>query len=74
MGEVTGYELADTTEHVRIYLNIQRRYTPLVRENSVFWNVSGIGMHFGLFSGLDVQTESLESILAGGIAFCHTGQ
>ena len=41
----------------------------LVRENSVFWNVSGIGMHFGLFSGLDIQTESLESILAGGIAF-----
>jgi len=69
VGEVTGYELADTAEHVRIYLNIQRRYTPLVRENSVFWNVSGIGMHFGLFSGLDIQTESLESILAGGIAF-----
>ena len=43
VGEVTSYELADTADQVRIYLNIQRRYTPLVREKSVFWNVSGIG-------------------------------
>ncbi len=69
VGEVNSYELADTSDHVRIYLNIQRRYTPVVRENSVFWNASGIGVDFGLFSGLEIQTESLESILAGGIAF-----
>ena len=69
VGEVTSYELADTTEHIRIYLNIQKRYMPLVRENSVFWNASGIGVDFGLFSGLKIQTESLESMMSGGIAF-----
>jgi paraquat-inducible protein B len=69
VGEVTSYKLADTTEHIRIYLNIQKRYIPLVRENSVFWNASGIGVDFGLFSGLKIQTESLESMMSGGIAF-----
>ena len=69
VGEVTSYELADTADQVRIYLNIQKRYMPLVREKSVFWNASGIGVDFGLFSGLEIQTESLESMMSGGIAF-----
>ena len=69
VGEVSGYELAGTSDHVRIYMNIQRRYTPLVREKSVFWNSSGIGVDFGLFSGLEIQTESLESMMSGGVAF-----
>lgn len=69
VGEVTSYELADTGDHVRIYLNIQPRYAPLVRENSVFWNASGVDVNFGLFSGLKIKTESFEAILAGGIAF-----
>ena len=69
VGEVTSYELADTGDHVRIYLNIQQRYAPLVRENSVFWNASGVDVNFGLFSGLEINTESFEAILAGGVAF-----
>jgi paraquat-inducible protein B len=69
VGEVSSYELADFSDHVRIYLNIQRRYTSLVREKSVFWNASGIGVDFGLFSGLEIKTESLESMMSGGIAF-----
>ncbi len=69
VGEVSSYELADTGDHVLIYLNIQERYAPLVRENSVFWNASGVDVNFGLFSGLKIKTESFEAILAGGIAF-----
>ena len=69
VGEVSSYELADTGDHVRIYLNIQQRYSSLVRENSVFWNASGVDVNFGLFSGLKIKTESFEAILAGGIAF-----
>ena len=69
VGEVTSFELAETGDHVRIYLNIQQRYAPLVREHSVFWNASGVDVNFGLFSGLEINTESFEAILAGGIAF-----
>ena len=69
VGKVAGHTLADTADHVRIHLNIEDRYAPLVRKNSVFWNASGINVSFGLFSGLKIQTESIESILSGGIAF-----
>ncbi len=65
VGEVSDYELASTGDAVNIYVIIFKRYVPLVRENSVFFNVSG--MDFGLFSGL--KTESLEALVSGGVAF-----
>ena len=65
VGEVSDYELASTGDAVNIYVIIYKKYVPLVRENSVFFNVSG--MDFGLFSGL--KTESLEALVAGGVAF-----
>ena len=52
-----------------IHLNIEPYYTPLVRTNSEFWNASGIHVNAGLLSGLELDSESLESVLAGGIAF-----
>ena len=69
VGKVSGYELSATADHVLIYVEIEHRFAPLVRKNSVFWNASGIDVHFGLFSGAEIHTESLKSILAGGIAF-----
>lgn len=69
VGEVTGYELSKTAEKVNVFISIQKKYAPLVRENSRFWITSGI--EFGLFSGL--KTESVESVLAGGVAFVTPG-
>jgi paraquat-inducible protein B len=69
VGHVASYELAKTADQVLIHLNIQQRFAPLVRKNTVFWNASGIGVNWSLFKGLHVHTESLESILAGGVAF-----
>jgi paraquat-inducible protein B len=40
-----------------------------VNSKSHFWNVSGVRVKAGLFSGVKVDTESLESVLAGGVAF-----
>lgn len=65
VGEVTGYELASSGDAVNINATIYKKYVPLVHENSVFYNVSG--MDFGLFKGL--KTESIESLLTGGVAF-----
>ena len=65
VGEVSNYELASTGDAVNIFAIIYKHYVPLVRENSVFFNVSG--MDFGLFSGL--KTESLEALVRGGVAF-----
>jgi paraquat-inducible protein B len=69
VGHVTGFELAQTADQVLIHVSIQQRFAPLVRKNTVFWNASGIGVNWSLFKGLHVHTESLESILAGGVAF-----
>ncbi|MEN8259270.1 MAG: MlaD family protein [Pseudomonadota bacterium] len=69
VGEVTGYELAPTADRVLIFANIKPRYAPLVRKHSRFWNVSGVNVDFGLFRGLEIDTESIEAIVGGGIAF-----
>jgi len=69
VGVVTGVELANNADHVRIYVNIEETYQPLVRKNSKFWNTSGIDINFKLFGGASLRTDSFESILEGGIAF-----
>lgn len=69
VGRVIGYELAETADKILIKIEIEERYAPLVRKNSVFWNASGISVHAGLFSGVQINTESLKAILEGGIAF-----
>ncbi len=65
VGEVTGYELASSGDAVNINAVIYKKYVPLVHENSVFFNVSGVD--FGIFSGL--KTESLEALMTGGVSF-----
>jgi len=69
VGEVTSYALSDKANEVFIYANVESKYAPLIRENTVFWNTSGIGFDFSLFGGAKLKTSSIESILEGGIAF-----
>ncbi|ARN75992.1 PqiB family protein [Oceanicoccus sagamiensis] len=69
VGAVTGFRLADTADHVRIYVNIEKKFAPLIRSNTMFWNASGLDIGFKLFGGARIKTESLESVLAGGISF-----
>jgi paraquat-inducible protein B len=69
VGKVTGSRLADTADHVRIYINIEKKFVPLIKTNTRFWNSSGLDIGFKLFGGARIKTESLESILAGGISF-----
>ncbi|MCY1405886.1 Paraquat-inducible protein B [compost metagenome] len=69
VGKVTGYELGDTADRVLIKILIEPRYATLVRSGSRFWNTSGINVDFGLIKGATVRTESLETLIDGGIAF-----
>ncbi|MHC6223982.1 PqiB family protein [Pseudomonas sp. X10] len=69
VGKVTGYELGQTADRVLIHILIEPRYASLVRGGSRFWNSSGFGFDFGLFKGATVRTESLETLIEGGIAF-----
>jgi paraquat-inducible protein B len=69
VGKVTGYELGQTADRVLIHILIEPKYAPLVRSGTRFWNSSGFGLDFGLFKGATVRTESLETLIQGGIAF-----
>ena len=68
VGRVEGYDLSDQATWVNVRVNIGERFAPLVRKDTKFWNVSGLGVHVGLL-GATVKIESLESLLVGGIAF-----
>lgn len=69
VGRIDGSELSSNANEVRIYASIEKKYVPLIRENTRFWNASGIEVGFKLFGGLKMKTESVESLLEGGIAF-----
>ncbi len=69
VGKVTSFELGETADRVLIHILIEPRYATLVRTGSRFWNTSGFGVDAGLFKGVKVRTESMETILAGGVAF-----
>ncbi|HYP68354.1 MAG TPA: MlaD family protein [Thiobacillaceae bacterium] len=69
VGDVQGFRLSPGTSAVDIDVTIRPQYARLVRSNSRFWNVSGANAHFGLFKGLQIDIQSLRSLLTGGIAF-----
>ncbi len=68
VGAVVSQALSTDSRSVRVHLNIRSPYATLVRDNSVFWNASGISADMGL-RGIHVHAESLEALMAGGIAF-----
>lgn len=68
VGRIGSHELSPDARTVLVRAVIEDRYRDLVRSNSVFWNASGIHAKLGL-GGLDIQTESLEALMAGGVAF-----
>ena len=68
VGSVTGVALARDGSEVLIDVSIDREYAHLVRANSRFWNVSGVKADIGLTGGT-IEVETVQSLLAGGIAF-----
>jgi paraquat-inducible protein B len=67
IGQVLEYELAQDSQVVRISAMIEKRYALLVRMNSAFWNAGGINVNLSLL-GADISANSLQSLIAGGIA------
>ncbi|WP_171022273.1 PqiB family protein [Thalassotalea litorea] len=74
VGKVLGSELNQQGTGVLIYINIEPQYQSLVTSASTFYNVSGVEVDAGLFSGMTITTESLSSILSGGIAFVNSSK
>lgn len=68
VGQVVAYALDPDGKGVNIELFIHAPNDQYVTENTRFWNASGIDVNVGA-NGFAVKTESLSSLLVGGIAF-----
>ncbi|NWL20331.1 PqiB family protein [Pseudomonas umsongensis] len=68
VGQVVAYALDPDGKGVNIDLFIHAPNDQYVTENTRFWNASGVDVSVGA-NGFAVKTESLSSLLVGGIAF-----
>lgn len=69
VGSVTAFVLSPDARFVNLTASIDPPYQNLVRANSKFWDAGRIGLDWGILSGVTVKAGSLETFLAGGIAF-----
>lgn len=67
-GRISGYRLDEDGKGVTIQLFVDAPYDRFVTRSAHFWNASGIDLSVGA-SGLKLNTESLATVLAGGVAF-----
>ena len=68
VGQIVGYELDKTGDAVSIELFIAEPNDRLVLTNTRFWNASGVDVKLST-EGISVDTQSLLSVLVGGVAF-----
>jgi paraquat-inducible protein B len=68
VGQVVDYALAEDNQSLDIQVFIRAPHDQLVEDGSRFWNASGFRVSMGA-NGVQVATESVQSLLTGGIAF-----
>jgi paraquat-inducible protein B len=68
VGQIVGYSLAADGSTLEIALFVYSPYDKYVTPETRFWNASGIDVSLGA-DGIDVRTESLAALIAGGLAF-----
>jgi paraquat-inducible protein B len=68
VGEVASYELDKDGKLLTVKVFVRAPYDQYVNPNTRFWHASGIDVSLSA-SGLKVETQSVLSILIGGIAF-----
>ena len=68
VGSITGYHLSPTGRQVWLQADILPEYAFIVHRGTKFWNVSGIEVSGGVFSGMSIKTESMEALIRGGVA------
>ncbi|MCK7483694.1 MAG: MlaD family protein [Candidatus Moduliflexus flocculans] len=67
-GEVVAYNLSEDGTKIISKIFVNAPYHQFVRNNTRFWSASGVDLKLDA-SGITLDTESLVSILVGGIAF-----
>jgi len=68
VGEVTGHELSDRDGSVSVRIFVYSPHESLIHTATRFWTSSGVQLGVGA-QGLKIGTESLLTMIAGGIVF-----
>jgi Paraquat-inducible protein B len=68
VGRVAGYKLDQDGQGVTIQLFVRAPYDNFVTRETHFWNASGVDLAVNA-NGLKLATESVASVLAGGVGF-----
>jgi len=68
VGQVVDYDFDESVEAVLFKVFIEDPFHNKVRENTRFWNASGVDFTMDA-TGIKMDTQSLVSILSGGLAF-----
>jgi len=67
-GQVIAYDLTADGKSVQMKVFINAPYDKYVNRDTRFWNASGVDVSVGA-GGVEVRTQSLVSVVAGGVAF-----
>ncbi len=68
VGDVVASELDESGDHVIVKVFVRAPHDQRVRQNTRFWNASGIDFRLSP-EGFELDTVSLTSLLIGGVAF-----
>ncbi len=68
VGAVEGYKLNDKGNDIAVYVFVRAPFDHLVSRDTRFWNASVVDIGPSA-TGIQIKTESLRALLAGGIAF-----
>ena len=68
VGKIYDYHFSEDGKKVEIDVVIDKPYAKFVKKDSRFWNISGISASLGV-SGLNVNMDSLNSVVQGAVAF-----
>ena len=67
-GQVIAYDLSADGKAVEFKIFVNAPYDKYVSPGTRFWNASGVDVSIGA-GGVEVRTESLVALIAGGLAF-----
>ncbi len=67
-GSVASYKLDPDGKYVTIEVFVKSPFDKLINDKTRFYNASGIDVNMGA-NGFEIQTESLISVMMGGLAF-----
>jgi len=68
IGVIEDIDLDTNAKYVNIKVFIYKKYANLIRENTKFYNVSGIDIDLSLL-GANIKADSLNTVVFGGVSF-----